>query len=140
MSTLGAIRTAIKTTIEANVTGIICYDKASDVVQVPAVVVVPMSGDFGMGMAGGNCVNWEFALYVLTPRTETGIGQSILDEYIDGGGSKSVSKTIKDNPQLGLSDVSAQLSKMSDYGGEYKSSGEVMYVGAKLHLKVLVTQ
>ena len=139
MSSLQAIRTAIKTTIEAAISDFIVYDTVAGATQVPCAVVVPRTADFQLGMAGGGCVEWNFDLYVLAPYTDPKVGQNALDAYVDGTGARSIKAAIKATPTLGLSDVSALVEKLVDYGGEYKTA-QVQHIGAKLALKVLVTQ
>lgn len=139
MSTLQAIRTAVKDTLEDNISSFMVYDTVAGVTQVPSAVVVPRSANFSLGMAGGNCVEWMFDLYVLAPYTDPTLGQNSLDGYIDGAGANSIRRTIKLNPTLGLSDVSANVERMTDYGGEYKAA-QIQHIGAQLALKVLVTQ
>lgn len=137
MSSLGAIRDAIKTTLTANIGSLVTYDTIPDAPQVPCVVVAPATGDFA-GL-NGNCVMWEFDLYVLTARGDSRVGQDKLDALIDGAGGSSIRAVIKANPTLGLSDCSAHVTGVSDYGGEYRAA-QVQHWGAKLALKVMVTQ
>lgn len=136
MSSLSAIRDAIKSTLTTNITGLVTYDTIPDAPQVPCVIVAPREGDFEMN---GNCVMWEFDLYVLTARGDFRVGQDKLDSLVDGAGSSSIRAVIKNNQTLGLSDCSAHVTGVNDYGGEYRA-GQVQHYGAKLALKVMVTQ
>lgn len=136
MSSLSEIRDAIKATLSGNITGLVCYDTIPDAPQVPCVVVAPVQGDFS-GM-NGNCVQWEFDLYVLTARGDSRTGQDKLDALIDGGAG-SIRSAVKANPTLGLSDVNAHMVNVTDYGGEYRAA-HIQHWGAKMSLRVLVTQ
>lgn len=139
MSTLTAIRAAVKTTLEANINGLLVYDTMAGVTQVPSAVVLPDTADFAMGMSGGNCVKWMFSLFVLAPYTDPAVGQDSLDSYVDGSGSKSIRAVVKSNSTLGLADVSAMVMNMNDYGGQY-TAAQVQHIGAKLSMQVIVTQ
>jgi hypothetical protein len=137
MSTVSEVRDAVKSTLEASISSLLVYDTVPDVTQVPCVVVVPRMGNYVIGM--GNCVEWVFDLFVLVPRSPVDVSQDSLDAYLDSTGASSIPYVVKSNPGLGLDDIFAQITEMTDYGGEYKAA-QVDHIGAQLALKVLVTQ
>jgi len=137
MSTLAQVRTATKTTLEAEITNLIVYDKAGDVTQSPSVVLVPKDEATNVSFAGAGSI-YDFELIVMAERQPIQVAQSKIDALIDRGTSGSIPRVIQEFPTLGLSDVDAYVGKMSDYGKEYVSQG-VTYIGAVLTLKVVVT-
>jgi hypothetical protein len=137
MSTISQIRDAFKTTLEANISGLITYDTVYDVVQVPCAVVMPEDVNYVIGM--GNCYCIDFGLYLMVPRTEVREAQDKLDAYLSRSGASSIPVVLKANRTLGLSDVDVTLRKASGYGSEWEVA-KVPHVGAKLHVEVLVTQ
>lgn len=137
MSTLGQIRAAVKTTLEAAISNLVVYEKAGDVTQSPSVVLVPKSENTGVSFAGAGGV-YDFELIVMHERQPIEIAQTRLDSLIDKGVASSIPRVINDSSDLGLSDVSVHVGKMTDYGKEYVSQGAT-YIGAVLAMKVLVT-
>lgn len=136
MSTLSQIRTAFKTVLEANISGLTVYNTVPDVTQVPSVVVMPMACDYMIGM--GSCQSWNVGLFVLCPRTESRLGQDQLDAYLSRSGTNSIPVVLRANPTLGLADLNVTLRKMSDYGGQWDAA-RISHVGAMLHVDALVT-
>ena len=53
MASFSTIRSAIKTTLADNISGLRVYDTIDDMINVPACVVVPTSIDFNEAMARG---------------------------------------------------------------------------------------
>lgn len=138
MSSLGAIRTAIKTTIEAQISGLKCYDNVADATNVlPAVVVMPFTSDFEKAMGRGTD-QWSFDLLVLVSSGDLTIGQKSLDDYVSGAGTKSIREKIFQNKTLGLSDVDAHVSQMLEYGMRF-TNAEVPHIGARLRLEVFTS-
>src|SRR5690242_1564828 len=121
MATLKAIRDAVKTTLEANVTGLTVYDTVPDATNLPAACVVPDTADFAVSMARGTDT-WEFDLYVLVPVSDMDIGQDTLDDFVTGAGSKSIRATVFANKTLGLTNVNATITRMSDYGAKFSQA------------------
>lgn len=135
MASLEAIRDAIKTTIEANISSIHCYDTVPDAANVlPAVVVIPFTGDFEQAMGRGTDT-WIIDLLVVTSSSEMGIQQDKLDAYVSGAGSSSIRQVIFNNQTLGLSDVNAHVAEMTEYGMRFNSA-DFDHIGARLKLVV----
>jgi hypothetical protein len=146
MSTLAVIRTALADTVRTyvNASGtqdLYCYPYASGSVNLPACMIMPggggrdnKAGDFTMTMSRGTEV-WYFQLLVLCSRTDEDSGQVLLDQFIDKTGSRSVRQAIWNTPALGLSDVDAMVTGVSEYHGQYDMV-KVPHVGAALQVKV----
>lgn len=137
MSTLAEIRTALKTTVEAGVSNFILYERAADVTQAPSGILVLKNGLMEHGF-GGNCVKWNFDIVVLAQRNDITLAQAKVDALIDKGAAGSIPRVIEATPMLGLSDVSAHIEKMDEYGKEITAQG-VNYLGASLALQVMMT-
>lgn len=134
MAGLGAIRDAIKTTIEANISGLRVYDTVPGVAHLPALVIEPESSDFNVAMGRGldeHVIN----LYVLCTRAVARVGQDQLDAFVTGAGDSSVRQVVFNNKTLGLADTQAVVTGMSGYGGTFESAG-LPHVGAVLTLRV----
>ena len=138
MSSLAQIRDAIKSTLA--MPGLHVYDTVADVVNVPAVVVMPYQSDYATAMAMGGDTYW-FNLAVMVQRSgDTRDSQEQLDLYITGKGPKSIREHIFHNCDLGLDDVDAVVEGVpkDGYGGTFDTAG-FNYVGALLRLRVIVT-
>ena len=134
MASFSTIRTAIKTTVGDNISGIRVYDTIDDMINVPAAVLLPTSINFTEAMARGTD-RYEFDLLVVVSRTDSRSGQNQLDGFINGSGSSSIRQVIFQNSDLGQSDTSAVVTTMSDYGATYAVNG-VECIGARLGLTV----
>lgn len=134
MASLPAIRTAVKTTVEAAISGLQVHEMATAKPVPPCVVVVPDVSNFVVAMARGTDT-WEFDLLVLVPSADLVVAQSLLDPYIDGSGDQSIRQAIFNARSLGLTGTDAHVSGMSDYGGLH-SYGTADHVGATLRLVV----
>lgn len=135
MASLGAIRDAIKATIDANVTGLRVYDTAPDIVNLPALLVLPFDWDFDVVFGRGSDT-WRFDLFVMCSRTVPRTGQDSLDSFITGGGPQSVRQAIFQHRDLGLTDgTEAHISGGSRYGGSFPAAG-IDHIGAALRLVV----
>jgi len=137
MSSLQAIRDAIKSTIDGNIPDVEVYDTVPDVAHAPAVVVWPDTASFQQAMGRG-LDRWEFDLYVLAQRAIADEGQDDLDSYVTGAGGNSIRQVIFQNKALGLSDVDAHVSGMSQYGARFEAAG-IEHIGAVLRLVVLTS-
>ncbi|MEU2790371.1 hypothetical protein [Streptomyces sp. NPDC007100] len=75
-------------------------------------------------------------VYVLVPRTETGLAQQALDAYVTGSGPRSIQRIIYGHPGLGLSDgTDAHTEGIRAYGGKSSTAG-IDHVGAVVRLTV----
>jgi hypothetical protein len=134
MSSLQAIRDAIKATVEAGNPALFGYDTVPEVANLPAVVAMPDSADFAVAMGRG-ADTWELDLAVLVPFTDADVSQDALDELVTGAGPKSIRQIIWQNRTLGLADVNAYISGMSDYGAAFEMA-QIEHIGAKLRIVV----
>jgi|TARA_Y100000289_G_C3904313_1_gene141022 hypothetical protein len=134
VASFSTIRTAIKTTLADNISGLRVYDTIDDMINVPACVVVPTSIDFNEAMARGTD-KYDFDVLVVVSRADSRSGQNQLDSFINGSGSNSIRQAIFQNSTLGQSDTSAVVTTMSDYGGTYAVNG-VESIGARLGVTV----
>jgi hypothetical protein len=75
---------------------------------------------------------------VLAPSGDNDVGQDILDDYVTGAGDKSIRQAVFNNRTLGLSNVDAHVSGMTDYGGSFEAV-DVDHIGARLRLVVHTT-
>lgn len=142
MSDLADIRTGLIDTIvdyvETEVHG---YAYMEDVTHLPAILVKPGGGgrddkaaDFTSAMNRGTEV-WMFQIIVLCQRGHATAGQKQLDEFISKTGVNSLRQAVWNTPDLGLGDVDAMITGVSDYGAEWKSAN-VENVGAAVLVKV----
>jgi hypothetical protein len=134
VATLAAIRTAVKTTVEAAISGFTVHDLVPAKPVVPGMLVMPADADFIVAMGRGTDT-WTFDLTVLVPTADLVVGQSLLDPYISGAGSSSIRQAIWNARTLGLTGVDAHISGMSEYGGLHEYGG-AQHVGATLRLIV----
>lgn len=132
--TLAEIRAALVATAQAGIQiEIFEYANVPDVVQLPAVVVRPMSANYVVNM--GDDATYQFQIYVLTSRRDTDTAQDDLDELVSHFGPNSIPLAINGNDELGLDGVSALCYAMEGYGGQY-STAQVPHVGAILKVRV----
>lgn len=134
MASISAIRAAAGTTIGAAVTDLSVYRTVPDVVNLPALVVMPAESDF-VGAMGRGMVTHLFDLYVLVSNREAGLAQDDLDEFVNVFGAKSVPQAVWNNRSLGLAKTDAHVSGMSGYGGSFETA-HIEHVGAVLRLNV----
>lgn len=137
MATLKAIRTAVKTTLEANLTGVTVHRTVPGSAAGDVIVCRPaddLTADFHVAMGRGTDT-WQLDLLVLVPSSSLEVGQDALDDYITGAGTKSVRQVVFTNKTLGLIDVDAHVAAVSGYGADYQL-GQTQYLGATLRLVV----
>jgi hypothetical protein len=134
MASLTAIRTAVKTTIEAAVTGLRVYDRIAAATHVPAVVVEPVQADFNVAMGRGSDT-YQLNLHVLVADSDEIVGQALLDQYVTGAGAKSIRAAVFAARTLGLTFTDAHVAAMTAYGGQFESA-QVAHIGATLRLIV----
>jgi hypothetical protein len=136
MASLSAIRTALKTTIAASVTGLSGYENVPESINPPAFMVVPRTTDFQKAFGRG-LDSYTFDVIVLISRRDDELAQTDLDPYITGAGTKSIRQAIFNAADLGIG-VTAQVTGMADYGATYPV-GNTDYVGARLTVEVLTS-
>lgn len=135
MAGLEEIRSAIKTTLEANISGLHVYNTVPEAANVlPCVVVIPFTTDFAQAMGRG-LDQYILDLLVLVSTSETDLRQDELDTYVTGNGTSSIRHTIFSNRTLGLSSTDAFVSDMTEYGMRFPVA-EIEHVGARLKLTV----
>lgn len=134
MATLGTIRTAVKTIVAGNDSALWPYDKVPEAVQVPALVVEPVTADFNVAMGRGTDT-WLLDLHLLVSDADAAIGQTLLDELVSGAGTRSIRQVVFNNRTLGLQNTDAHVAQMIAYGGQFESAS-VAHIGATLRLVV----
>lgn len=147
MSSLAQIREGLADTVRDYVSlasdpiDLYCYPYVTSSVNLPCVLVMPggggrdnKAGDFTMTMDRGT-EKWAFQLLVLCARTDEDSGQQSLDKFIDKEGELSIRQAIWNTPALGLGDVDAMVTGVSEYHGQYDMV-RVPHVGAALHIQV----
>jgi len=134
MSSMAAIRDAVKTTLDVGLPDVYVYDFMPDNPTLPAVMVMPAAADFDIAFGRGLDM-WEFDLIVLTARGSDRAGQDKLDQLVTGAGTSSVRQIVFANRGLGLADVDAHVSGMSGYGGSLEPVA-VDHYSARLRLVV----
>lgn len=140
MPSLSEIRRAIDNTVQQNIPGLRGFNDVADVIQVPAMVVMPArdTADFN-GAMGRGLDTWRFDLYVLVARTEGSVAQQALDKYVSGSGERSIREVIYMNHDLGLGDeTDAHVEGVREYGGKFQTA-RVDHVGAIVRLTVRTT-
>lgn len=135
MSTLTQIREAFKTTLDAaGIVGTTVYDEVPETIKAPAVVIEPDTSDFTFDFGGG--ASYMVDLVILVARTDSSRGQALADQYITPYGEKSVTKILRDNPSIGLSDTDVTVQGMHKYGAQFEVGG-IKYIGAVLKVQVI---
>ncbi len=133
MATLSAIREAIAALL-ADLDGIVSvYARVQDATNVPCVVVDVAPSDFDVSMGRGTDT-WNLDLHILVSKSDAGLGQSLLDEYVSGAGSKSVRERIFKNRKI-LPDSDAHVTGLIAYNGQYDVAA-IDYVGATVRCVV----
>lgn len=134
MASVAAIRTAVKTTVTAAISGLYGYDTAASIVHVPAFVVVPRASNFDLAMGRG-ADEHDFDIIVLASNRDLALAQAELDKYATGAGADSIRAAIFNARTLGLSNTDAHVTGMSSYGQIIEVAGQD-YMSATLSLKV----
>lgn len=139
MASLTAIRTAVKTTLEAVIADLVVHPTVPDSITVDSagVVVRPPPEEFvnfNVAMGRGSHT-YQLDLIVLANFADAGLAQEALDAHITGAGPKSICAAIFSNRTLGLSNTDAHISSGFGYGAQYEV-GSNQYVGAALRLVV----
>lgn len=130
MATLSAIRDAIQTVVGTAIPTLTVYDTVPDVVNLPALVVIPAETVFSAAFGRGLDTH-TLSLCVLASNREPGLGQDDLDALVAGSGVGSVRQAIWNNKTLSLASTDANITGMSQYGGRFETAG-VEHVGAIL--------
>lgn len=135
MASLAQIRAGIKQVVEAEQLGLKVYPRIPGTTVGRACVIRPAVTDFTVVMGKGLDV-WHLDLVVLLAADgAVDVAQQHLDDYIDGGGPKSIRAAIFANKNLGLDDgTSANVAGMRDYGPFDFASYD--HIGAILRLVV----
>jgi hypothetical protein len=137
MATIGEIRTAIKTTFEANITGLNVAEFMGLVKVPPAIVPRLVDGDFDVAMGANAVVTWQWDLLVVASRANDTSAQQAIDLLIDGYGDRSIRAILLANKNLGLADgTKAHISGVSNYNAQFTGAGDIPYVGAVLRMAV----
>jgi hypothetical protein len=139
MSSLSVIRDAIKSTVGTAIDALSVYDTVPESPNLPALVVMPAedAADFQTAMGRG-LDTWNFDLFVLCSYAEAELGQDALDSYVTGAGATSIREAIFNAKALGLTDCSAHVASVRNYGARFAAAG-IDHVGAVLRLVVLTS-
>jgi len=134
MASLAAIRTAVKTTLAAEIPTLHRYDKIAAAVNTPAVVVQPATTDFLVAMGRGTDT-YYLDLHVIVAESDEIVAQAQLDEYVTGAGSNSIRAAVFATRALGLASTDAHIAAMTAYGVQFESA-PLAHIGATLRLVV----
>lgn len=135
MASIEVIRDAIADTINDNVQGLRAYDTVADIVNPPAMLVLPIESEFALAFGRGSDTH-NFDLFVMVSRTVPRVGQNSLDAFVTGAGAQSIRQAIFQHRDLGLADgTEAFIRGMSRYGGSFPNAG-IDHIGAALRLVV----
>lgn len=134
MSTLTAIRAALRTTLKDAITGVTFYARVVESPVVPCLIPIVATGEY-IAFAGSHH-EWPFDLHILVPPADLDSAQPRLDELVDPFGAKSIRRILLNNPTLGLSDVNARTEGISSYGFTFEAVG-VDHLGATIRLVVM---
>lgn len=137
MSSISAIREALKTTITAAIPSLEGHAKVPESINVPAFMVIPREIDFTVAMGRG-VDKPSFDIVLVVSRSDDELAQTSLDDYVNGFGAKSVRQAVWNNRALGLADAEATVTGMSDYGAQFEIGG-INYFGARLAVDVLTS-
>lgn len=137
MASLKEIRSALKTTIEANIANVRVFHRMPDVTEGHSILVEPEAVDYSKTFGRG-FDEYDFNLYVMVPNIESSKAQDLLDEYVAGAGTKSIRQVIFNNRTLGLTGTDAFIKKMHGYGGHFEVA-RIQHIGAVLDLCVLTS-
>lgn len=136
MASLKEIRTAVKTTLEAAITGLTVHRTVPGAANLPCVIVRPAEDTASFAVAMGRGTDtWQLDLLVLVSRADAQLAEDQLDAYITGAGTSSIRQVIFNARTLGLAGVDAHVSGVSGYGAAYEVGG-VQYTGAVARLVV----
>jgi hypothetical protein len=142
MPTLTQIRRAIDNTVQnriptvGDIPGLRGFNEVIDVVQLPAMVVMPArdTADF-TGAMGRGMDTWRFDLYILVQRGESTVAQAALDQYVSGAGPRSLRQIFFEDNTLGGVVDDASCEGVREYGGKF-STARIDHVGAIVRLIV----
>lgn len=135
MAGLKEIRDGVKATVDANVDGLQAYAKVEDIVNLPALLVLPVESNFNVAFGRGSDT-YQIDLFVMVSRVVPRVGQNSLDAFVTGAGPQSIRQAIFNNRTLGLADgTEAHVSGMSRYGGTFPAAS-IEHIGAALRLVV----
>lgn len=132
---LNEILDAIKVT--ATQVGLNVYPRVADVVNSPALVVMPKGIDFNVSFNRGSDT-YLFDMYVLVAMNDPVSAQLALNRLLSGKGDKSIRQMFFEHGDLGLPEgiADSNVEKMWGYDGKFKVSA-IDYVGAALRLCVV---
>lgn len=122
MASIDALRTALVTTLEGNISGFKCYRMVPEnALVVPCALIELDSTNFMVSMGRGTDTH-QITLLVLVSYNHSEIAQTNLDPYVAGSGTRSIREVIWNNRDLGVSGWNATVTQMYDYGMRYVST------------------
>lgn len=96
---LDDVAVALGNAVKTNVSGVRkAFDFVPDSITPPAVIVAMADGTYDEDMDGGQTVNW--AVLIVTGRTNVKTAQTTLRNYAATSGSKSIKAAIELDPTL----------------------------------------
>lgn len=123
MSSLEEIRDALADTIKKGVsTEVFAYPRVPDVIQLPALIVMPDTADFTGAFQRG-LDEWKLNVYVLVSRgADIDFHQKTLDGFLTGAGPDSIRQVLYNDGTLGDVVIDAMATGVEGYGGEFLSN------------------
>lgn len=132
MATISAVRDALKSTLEAAVSGLRVHDTIPGDVYPPCAVVLPESGlpnTIGRGLD-----TFQYRLRLVVSVASERAGQDSLDAYLSSSGSSSIRAALHATPGLGLAGTHARWAGWENYGDIQWN--ETVYLGADVLIVV----
>lgn len=134
MATISAVRDALKTRIEAQVSGLRVLDTVpGGEVHPPVAVVIPEMGE--RRTLGGTKNTERYRLRIAVSAASERTGQDKLDGYLASSGATSIQAALAVAPRsLGVSGITAWVSGWENYG--LIEIAEHVYFGADVLITV----
>lgn len=137
MPSLSELREALATTITDAIEELTGYEVVPEGANPPAFIVVPRSTDFQRAFGRGlDAVSLD--VLVLVSRRDDALAQYDLDPFVSSAGTSSIREAIWNNRTLGIADIEATVTSMTDYGQVVAFAG-TEYLTARLTVEVLTS-
>lgn len=131
INSITAVREGIKKNLQT-ITTMRVYDTIPDVIVPPCAVVGQLDFTFDASMARG-LDTATCDVYVIVQRISERAGQDKLDEYLAGGGSKSIKAAIESDLTLNNSVKTCRV--VSAESGTYQT-GDQTYLSYRYNLAI----
>ncbi len=135
-STLGQIRTAVKTVLEAGLSSFRVFDNWPDTFLNQGAIVVPQEGDYLFTL--DQLAARHRMVIVLGISLAGGLdkAQDTMDAYLSSDGTSSIRKVLRANPTLTNIVDDLIVSRYGDYG--FIEINSVQYLSAKVYVEFWV--